>query len=180
MKVLSIDVGLRNLASCFLEVASLPLPQEGFPASARSHVRILDWGVVDATAGGGRPSVDEACDGVYARLDELLDAHGMPDVVLIENQPCMRNPIMKSVQVMIYSYYRMLTRTSGADIRVHFVNASLKLTGLVPRGAGATYKDRKVASVAAVSEWLPPGAKKRDDLADCLLQALQWLLREKS
>lgn len=181
MRILSFDVGLRNLASCLVELdpaAALPFPADGFPGSAMERVRVVDWRVVDAMSGAGRrPDVDEVCDGVYARLDELLEAHGMPDVVLIENQPCMRNPVMKSVQVMIYSYYRMLTRTSGVAIRVAFVNATLKLAGTAA-ARGASYKDRKAASVASVAAWLPPGgAKKRDDLADCLLQALQWLRR---
>ena len=176
MRVLSFDVGLRNLASCLLELDDdVTIPSEGFPASARSRVRVVDWRVQDASPGGSaKGSVDDTCDGVYACLDEILEVGGAwPDVVLIENQPCMHNPLMKTVQVMIYSYYRMLSRTSGVPIRVVFVNATLKLAGLVPKRS--TYRERKTASVAAVAEWLPPGSKKKDDLADCLLQALQWL-----
>lgn len=190
MKVLSFDVGVKNLAYCLLDYdAATPLVDgAAFPDSWRDRAAVVDWQVVVATA-AKRPSVAETTDGVYARLDEIHEAHGLPDIVLIESQPCMRNPTMKSVQMMLYCYYVMRARLSaspsvpGPPCRVSFVNAQLKLTGLC---AAKDYRARKRASVDAAAAWLADrslvsqalATKKKDDLADSLLQALQWLRRE--
>jgi len=75
------------------------------------------------------------------------------DHVVLENQPCLTNPVMKSVQLILFSYfmYRGVwceyarRRATGEDVRalpkVSLVSASNKLkaemTGLVGAGAGA-------------------------------------------
>ena len=179
MLVVSFDVGLKNLAYCVLRVdPTAQLEGDTFPMCWRSRVAIKDWKVVCAVD-EKHPSMDEVCEGVYSRLDDIIETCGLPDRVLIENQPVLKNPLMKTVQVMIYSYWKMIERTSGHSIDVMLVNASLKTTGLLPARGTQSYRDRKKASVAAVEEWLPRDAgSKKDDLADCLLQALQVLARE--
>ena len=189
MRCISFDVGIKNLAYCVIDYdASKPLVDGvAFPENEKERASIVGWQVVVACA-IKRPTVPDISDGVYARLDEIYEEHGAPDVVLIENQPCIRNPSMKTVQVMIYSYYVMrdrLQRSTESDdhrVRVHFVNAGLKLTGLC---SSREYRERKRASIQAAAPYLSSSAapskttaKKRDDLADCLLQALQWLRRD--
>lgn len=186
VRVLSFDVGIKNLAFCTLDFdASVPLVDGAdFPDSMRDCAVVAadGWKVVTVTD-KKRPAMSDVSDGVFARLDEIEG--GMPDVVLIENQPCIRNPVMKTVQVMIYSYYVCKARelakaNANVTTQVHFVNATLKLTGLCP-SRGTLYKDRKRAAVQAAAAYMgheKMTAKKRDDLADCLLQGLQWLRRE--
>lgn len=204
-RVLSFDVGVKNLAYCLIDHdTSAPLVEGAvFPDSMlsqfsegqRGRAEVVDWRVVVASD-KKRPTIAEIADGVNARCDEIHEAHGLPDVVLIESQPCMRNPTMKSVQMIIYCHFVMRARlsTPAAPCRVLFVNAGLKLTGLLTvagtvagtvavKGA-KDYRTRKRASVMAAGSWLgrfaPGVTKKKDDLADSLLQALQWLRREYS
>ena len=183
VRVLSFDVGIKNLAYCIIDFdASKPVVEGApFPECMRERAAIDDWRVVVVTD-KKRPTVAEISDGVFTRLDEI---GARPDVVLIENQPCIRNPVMKTVQVMIYSYYVCAARARARDdanegTQVHFVNAGLKLTGLCA-SRGTLYKDRKRIAVQAAASYMAgheSAAKKRDDLADCLLQGLQWLRRE--
>lgn len=192
-RCLSFDVGIKNLAFCIIDInASTPLVVDApFPENMRDRAGIVDWQVVVA-CDAKHPTMTEVSDGLFARLDEIHDAHGAPDIVLIENQPCIRNPVMKTVQVMIYSYYVLMgkSKQTNCPCRVVFVNAGLKLTGLC---TSREYRVRKKAAILAAASYLtawnvrgqphiegvkPMKAKKRDDLADCLLQALQWLRRE--
>ena len=43
---------------------------------------------------------------LYTNLDKYKDFHNV-DYILIENQPVLKNPTMKSIQIMIFSYFIM-------------------------------------------------------------------------
>ena len=46
------------------------------------------------------------------------------DLVLIENQPCMKNPQMKSMQIIIFSYFCFV---NNSNYTVKFINANEKM-----------------------------------------------------
>ena len=67
-------------------------------------------------------------------IDELLDnrKHLLEaDVITIENQPAFKNPKMKSVQMIIYTYFNIRGRTDVKKEnyidRILFLSASNKL-----------------------------------------------------
>jgi len=115
------------------------------------------------------------------------------DLIIIENQPCMKNPTMKSLQMMLYSFFMIEKcknlEESAVDIR--FVSAnkkSKKLQDICNKKKGFTYKEKKQLSILYVtlflqqhpvlSSWLSFFQKhsKKDDLADCLIQIDDVLL----
>ena len=135
----------------------------------------------------------------------------MFDVVLIENQPANKNPMMKSVQMTIYTFFNCMAMFAGTVGIVKLVAASRKTTCMKflppppedpadaktekkraagdttqpgPKSDSAKYRERKVQSVRIATHYLehvirdPAAAatlkssKKKDDLCDCLLQAL--------
>ena len=119
------------------------------------------------------------------------------DEVVIENQPSLKNPVMKSVAESIYNYFvcrgiidESVTGSSIKDIK--YVSPSNKLkvckdematVGKI-KNASMRYKKTKQMSVDYVAGLVRDDAtgnkhfmeaNKKDDLADCLLQALAYL-----
>lgn len=166
MRVLSFDVGIRNLAYCSVDAGT-----------------IVDWGVLDVHGGdlgGIATAVVRALDATFA--GESFDQ------VLIENQPVMKNPTMKSVQMLIYGYFvtcREVGMVPIGDIRL--ISAARKnrlcdaVLGADPEGH--TYKKNKDRAIATTrlllanqpARWgdLFESHRKRDDLADAFLQSLE-------
>jgi len=161
--ILSIDVGIRNLAMClFDESSSLikkwdvsgipPEHQEGLYVSLRKHLDDRPW---------------------------VLEA----DTVLIEKQPD-RNKKMKTVENFLHAYF--VIKASKADTIIY--DAKFKIPDVSGPGR-AQYNKRKKASVDRCrtfletndvnSHWLPvfTASKKKDDLADTVMQAISFTKR---
>lgn len=191
MRLLSFDVGVRHLAYAVLETER---------GEGGVEMKLVGWDLIDLT-GGEKLGADEMAAAIVAALDDAFnDGVTRYDTVLIENQPCMRNPKMKTVQTSIQTYFACLRHflpdTVGA---VRLVSATRKLLakGAVPgpvdptpsdtppdKAKGAAYRDRKAAAIRVCGEYLEHvlhdaaalaklrASKKKDDLADCFLQAV--------
>ena len=115
--------------------------------------------------------------------------------VLIENQPALKNPVMKSVQMIIYTFFIMngvMNKESSIE-EVFMVNARNKLK--VYKGPFVIcpynddkknrYKKNKFLSVKYTEEMIKEdeqkfqdlfdSSKKKDDLADAYLQGIYWI-----
>lgn len=105
--------------------------------------------------------------------------------VYIEHQPVLKNPVMKTVQLLIFATLRDRYLAEGKnDVVFNFVHAGKKVKGAEVGDAG--YKDRKAGGEARVKdylgkstmqrdrEWLTwwEGQQKKDDLADTLCMLL--------
>lgn len=178
MRVLSIDVGTKNLGLCELE-----LQQEA------GSLRILRWEVVGFDAGDVQQSIAGAV-GVMSELWESTGNVGW-DCVVIENQPCMKNPRMKTVQVAIHTF---LVLNGGPETEVVLAGAGGKtkvakqVLGPQPKetDAGKKYRAGKKQSISATTGLLTSfgldehqsvlkSSKKKDDLCDAFLQGVYYL-----
>lgn len=152
MRILSLDPGQRHLALCIIE----------------STTRQIDlWTLVKLDT---LTPMD-----VKEHLDAILEPHTYA-IVLIERQPP-RNHSMTKLECWLHMYFVM----SGHPVRL--VHASNK----IGYEKGRTYYQRKKASVATLREYMethPQSSKmcdvfenapKKDDLADCVLQALAYI-----
>ena len=123
------------------------------------------------------------------------------DEVVIENQPSLKNPVMKSVAESIYNFFvcrglidKNVTGSTINDIKYVSPSNKLKICkdelAVVEKlkNASMRYKRTKQLSVDYVAGLVrqdPIGNKhyenaiKKDDLADCLLQALAHLTTKK-
>lgn len=203
MKILSIDVGIYNLAICLLDVDN-------------TVARILFWKDINILAGkqtcsvkkckrvathikddqyycikcktslypnqrlqtiktAMNTSIEKIAELLYATLDtELQDIEY--DRVLIENQPT-RNIKMKNISMLLLGYFTIKHTT------IEFVNASKKMQETTINAYANTYANRKKSSKLAVKSLLKDSdwslffkcSKKQDDLSDCLLQGLWWI-----
>jgi len=105
--------------------------------------------------------------------------------VYIEHQPVLKNPVMKTVQLLIFASLRERFLSNGLSVATHFVHAGKKVKGAEVGDAG--YKDRKAGGEARARDYLSKfpivsdqqdwlrwwlGQTKKDDLADCLCMCL--------
>ena len=107
--------------------------------------------------------------------------------IRLENQPVLKNPVMKSVQMMLFATLRDLLQPTPPLVRL--VHAGRKGAGEELAAGDAGYAERKSASEARVTAafgsssvrfaegdprtgaWFE-AQKKRSDLADCLCMCL--------
>jgi len=205
MRIISLDIGIRNLSVCVLSNEDHE-DQEDQEPLAWSLLPLLDDDVKVKQA-----SLDQLSQTLYQRLDELcLTAlkNQAEDknkdkrlVILLENQPCMKAPLMKTIQVMIFSYFQMLRHVGQLDqleCSVHLVSAQMKTKAALhpftlPETLLTAYKKRKWESVQYTKAYLNSpefhfqsgkslfeSQKKKDDLADAFLQACAWLKTQKT
>ncbi len=175
MRVLSFDVGIKNLAWCEIDIS------ENY-----RHIHELKCeSIISSNDTKSTNNVSELAD---ALLSFLLENFSDPDVdiVLIENQPVMKNATMKTLSVVIYTYFKMARMMYGRIQDVKFISASNKLKcvkckNIIDSQNNLNYKDRKRISIEATSLYLqelfPTSfeefkcSKKKDDLSDAFLAA---------
>lgn len=159
--LLSIDVGIKNLAMCLIDPATR---------------KIKNWEV------DGVPP--NHSDGLFLSLVKHLDKKpwiNSSRQVLLEKQPD-RNKGMKSVEHLLHAY--LLTKDSTRQVIVW--DARYKVPDVAGPGK-SRYAARKAASIERARkfiqdtnpEWVEyfEKHKKKDDLADTVMQALSFLNR---
>jgi hypothetical protein len=162
--ILSIDVGIRNLAICLLDENSGNLVRE--------------WDV------DGVPPQHE--DGVYVSLRKHLDERPWvltAKTILIEKQP-ERNKKMISVMHFLHAYFII----KCPDAETILYDARHKIPDVAGPGK-AQYNKRKKVSIERCEAFIRDGttnahwldtflkSKKKDDLADTVMQALSFVNR---
>jgi hypothetical protein len=162
--ILSIDVGIRNLAMCLLDEKSGNLVKE--------------WDV------DGVPPQHE--DGVYVSLRKHLDERPWvltANTILIEKQP-ERNKKMISVMHFLHAYF--IIKCPNAETILY--DARHKIPDVAGPGK-AQYNKRKKVSIERCEAFIRDGttnahwldiflkSKKKDDLADTVMQALSFVNR---
>jgi hypothetical protein len=111
--------------------------------------------------------------------------------VLIENQPALKNPVMKSIQMIIYTFFVMdgVMSESSKIEKIHMVNARNKLKVYkgpkIECNKKGKYAQNKYLSVEYTKEMIKDEeecfqelfkeSKKKDDLADAYLQGIYWI-----
>lgn len=159
--LLSIDCGIKNLAMCLIE-----------PSTKKIH----EWDC------SGVPPMH--ADGVFPCLVRHLDERPWilnSKTVIIEKQPD-RNRSIKAVENLLHTYFLIHKK------EVIIYDARHKIPDVV--GAGKTkYAQRKKVSIerarkfldssAINKNWIPifDKSKKKDDLADTVMQALSFIDR---
>jgi hypothetical protein len=102
MKILSWDVGIYNLSYCILE-----------KNKENNEIKIIDWDIINLVDNDemkkNRNLIFENIPRKLHEKPQLLDV----DIVVIENQPSLKNPQMKSIQMILYSYFLILGKIIG-------------------------------------------------------------------
>lgn len=177
---ISFDIGINNLAYAIVS----------------RDMEIIEWEVMKI--GESKQSMNKLCEQLLTLLNEKFAKRMLTDhVVLIENQPVNKNPTMKSVQMIVFTFFNLLKLNNSIEnMQVCFVSASNKLKCIhKPEGidsitASTKYAANKKKSILICEHYLErfikttsamdwnkffKSHKKRDDLADSFLQAVYVL-----
>lgn len=158
-KILTIDVGIKNLAFCLLE----------------NNVSIVAWKVINVGYG------NDICKAIIKEFNEYAELF-KDSVVLIERQMTRK---MTNIQCYIEMYFRMKEYT---DVIIYSPVYKLHGTGQENSGGGKKkYGARKQAAIHLSREWLEQNpqeawvdtlwkaTKKKDDLSDTLCMAISYI-----
>ena len=101
MKILSWDVGIYNLSYCILE-----------KNETDGKINIIKWDIVNLVDNDKmKKNKTELFENIPIKLQEINELLNV-DYVVIENQPSLKNPQMKSIQMILYSYFIILIKSS--------------------------------------------------------------------
>jgi hypothetical protein len=195
MIYISFDIGIKNLALCILEYNN-------------NEISIIDWRVITLFDKkkdvNGINSLSEI---LFLELDNIIGLlkelnHDYIDYVLIENQPSNLNGIMKTVQLLIFSYFSLLNHWDKIVDNVLLINASLKLqnhnynpdipikidtTKTKKQQKNDKYRINKYLGIEITKYYIKNNTflneyfikyKKKDDLADTLLQTVSYIKKK--
>lgn len=172
-KVLSIDVGIRNLSFCIMN--------DEYKVCKWDNVSIIDEGVSVKSV-----KVSTLVENLLSFLSDNFGAdHEDIDEVIIENQPALKNATMKTLAIVLYTYFKMMNMNVGNFNNIRFIPAANKLKckkAMLITDSIKKYSDRKKAAIKIALEYLSiydnnkkdwfAGHKKKDDLADSYLAAI--------
>ena len=239
MKILSWDIGIKNLSYCFLE--------------KDNNILIKDWNIINLEDEILIPKCSSKCkngndcksNSIYLNkdksigycrkhyktienkkdfkelkkkkkkkedliiignkliheLDKLFSNDIVYDNILLENQPSLKNPTMKSIQMIIYSYFLINgysiepkkvnhIQMISATQKNKYCNEYCKKNEEIEKpNTKSPYNNSKKLAILVTQNILEKEKneylnffnenKKKDDLADSYLQGIQYLLKLK-
>lgn len=213
MKLLSWDVGIHNCSFIIININNDINKFNNFD-DIMNNINIIKWGIVDFTNDDQniKKNKNLLFENIPKKLDEIPELLDI-DTVIIENQPSLKNPQMKSIQMILYTYFLI----KSSNVKIEFISASNKLKDididkLTPKKKNIfiveeikeenenieninvkdakkklSYSEKKKLSIK-YTEYLLNNynninnnielfkkTKKKDDLADSLLQGLYYI-----
>lgn len=165
MIILSFDIGIKNLAYSIIEYTD-------------NKWYLLDWYIINCESNNVVLKLIEELDS----LPQFLDV----DVVLLEKQPAF-NPKMRIISNAIYVYFNLrCLHELNKKVKIIFYSAKHKLNCCsiqLENKTKSKYTNNKKLAIEHTKyilkddeKWLNffSNNKKKDDLADCFLQALSY------
>lgn len=195
MIYISFDIGVKNLAFSILD-------------DKDNKISIIDWKVISLAEKGEKikGGINEISYRLYVELDNIIGelndkGYNKISTVLIENQPSNLNGIMKTIQLLIYSYFNLLKHWDNIIEQVILISPILKLQNhtYIPTTRKnldidrkklkrkEQYANNKKDGIELCEYYIKDNIelyeyfknhKKKDDLADCLLQAISHIRKK--
>lgn len=188
--IISFDIGIKNLAYCILY------------ENDDKSISIEKWDIIKVLEDHEKCKLvplDEITTRLYNKLNNELEDYEITEV-LLENQPCLKNPVMKSIQMVIYGFFQYQKVLLGREIEnIKLINASNKLKvgknfheinnkeeiikiknkynrnkKLAIEYTNKLLKEKVPENYDELNEYFNNN-KKKDDLSDAFLQGLYYI-----
>ena len=190
-RYLSFDIGIKNLAYCLLEVDD---------SIEYRNIKIIEWGVMDLARGQKVKELNLMT--IHSRMIEslnecdFLNCNSNIDTAILENQPCLMNPTMKSVQILLFASLWMRKEDGVIDIgkmamfsarnkleaydgpEIDFSHIKTKYTRTKKLSIAYTKYMLVESEQSQEMKELFENSKKKDDLADAYLQGLTYIKKK--
>lgn len=197
MYVVSFDVGIRNLAYTILEYEGSAASTGDRQYDVLNNSRIKLWNKVDL--GCNKYDLEKISASLLEVLDniaynEIENLHDIELHVVIENQPALKSPTMKSIQIIIYTYFNTIAKYNSLNFKTRLISGKSKLklidsyTEFTGGDAAKTGYAKNKSDSVAFTRWLLAdkapnqqaqeyleSIKKKDDICDSYLQALYYV-----
>lgn len=175
MKLLSFDIGIKNLSYCIID----------------ENYTIYDWKIIDLC---GELDIKKDKYKIFENIPIILNKYNLIDdieIVLLENQPCLKNPTMKTIQIIIYTYFVIngLHNEKSLINKILFISAKNKLSFYNGPNIECKLKNKYGKTKFLGKEYTKyylnlnndmknleffNQFKKKDDLSDCFLQGMSY------
>ena len=202
MRILSWDIGIKNLAyqvinftdninANNIETNNTDINNTDLNEN-KDYYEIEDWDIINLTD-NAKEDVYKICENLIISLNQKDFINKNINNVIIENQPVLKNPKMKTIQIALYSYFLIKKVELNCFDNINFMSASLKLKvydgpEIIIESKSKYTKTKKLA-IAYCKYFLELNNmhemltyflnhKKKDDLADCYLQALYYKFKK--
>lgn len=193
MIYISFDIGIKNLALCILDKKD-------------NNISIIDWRIISlAEKKKDVKGLNMISEILYIELDNIIGSlntigYDKIEKVIIENQPSNLNGIMKSIQLLIYSYFNLLKHWENKVDEVILINASIKLQNHKYIPSSRLNNDIDLKKLKRIEKYnmnkkdaieicryyikddkylleFFESNKKKDDLSDTLLQTISYIIK---
>lgn len=171
--ILSFDIGIRNLAYCHIQYNS-----------ETNQCEIQNWDIINLCLESEKVkqiSLLQLCNRLVDALTEKCFDSDM--TIIIENQPVLTNPKMKSIQMMVFTFfvcignkeiYLFSPRHKFFAYDGPEIECTLKSKYARRKKLGILYCEYFIKGISDYLDFFTLH-KKKDDLSDCFLQALSFL-----
>ena len=194
MIVIGWDIGIKNLAYCVVEIKN-------------EKFKILDWNIIDLRSEnqieGKKKCAKISLKDLSRSLYENLEANKIFkkfDYIIIENQPVLKNPTMKSIQMILYSYFAfkslklkdfkdLILMNASNKMKVYTKPIDKTLTEKIDKLKSKYSRNKKLSILHSelilgehsTNDWLDffKSNKKKDDLADAFLMCMYFGIKNK-
>lgn len=137
MLIVSFDVGIKNLAYSIIKLNSETEVIDADGVNDVSHnyqiikrTSLQEWHKVDLES--NKYNLERITNNLLEVLDtiayqQIENIHNEKVHVVIENQPALKSPTMKSIQIVIYSYFNTIAKYNSLDLCTKLISAKSKL-----------------------------------------------------
>jgi Poxvirus A22 protein len=180
MIIVSFDIGIKNLAYTIIQYN----PQE-VTNNIFEQLNIQEWHKIDLQC--SKYNLDMITCNLLEVLDnitysEIEDIHNEDVHVVIENQPALKSPTMKSIQIIIYTYFNTISKYNSLSLNTKLISAKSKIKYIESFTEFSTYmndealrfaKEHEAGRMKRIPKEKQGYAKNKDDS----VQFTRWLFK---
>jgi len=182
MKVISFDIGIKNMAYCFVRIDKdkkidfLNLNKIDFNLKKNSNIQNV---------------IDNTIDFLDITFNHELSINPNEKIIILIE--CQMTSLMKTIQTTINTYFKLISRFSGYDIETIYLSPKHKLNIInkyQDKIASSSYKQNKIDAVYFCQYLLEntykdrdidnkfidiyKSMKKKDDVSDAFLMVIYY------